>query len=406
MPSPTWCSTDGRPALAAAIAAAVFHAWDGPEEGASNRFVEALRQMVGPDELERVEMLALRVLQEQPRAPEGLDIPPSVHLQICPGCQKLRRTRHTIPQNGRLKLQALRDPEWLAKQFARRRTCKAIAEQLGCSPSLVIYWADKHGLKPPRRQAQADFDLQVATLHNAGEGPGTIARELETTVARIRTSLARQELATRKRGHHYFEAEWWRVRLEDRGLTKAAAAREAGLKAHGANYYLDKFDLQHLVVPGRTRQRKYPQLFDPVFLRDLLRRHGDSYESAASEIGCAATLISTRARDLLGREKKHSNNLPHSSPDWWRERLDAGLTTQEMADEADVKEGTARERLRLLGWLDEGYRNNYARERQEREKALSGSTAPSPNGGKPEAADVREAPATRAGDPLATQGAP
>lgn len=43
MPSPKW-SADRPVLVAAAIAAAVHHAWHGPEEGRSNRFVEALRQ--------------------------------------------------------------------------------------------------------------------------------------------------------------------------------------------------------------------------------------------------------------------------------------------------------------------------------------------------------------------------
>lgn len=365
MPSPTW-SKRAEPTVAAAIAAATHHAWMGPEEGASNRFLEALRKMVGPDVLESIEMTALRVFQLQPRAPDGYEVPPNVHLQLCPGCQRLRKTKHTAPQHGRIKLEALRDPNWLAAQFEAGRSVPAVADQLGCAPGNVIWWADKHGVKTPRAQAAFEFDGHVAHRHVAGEAPGAIARALETTVQRVRDSLRRQGLATEKKGHHYFEAEWWRERLADRGMTKLACAREAGIQAHNANYYLDKFGLQHLVDRNRRRTRKYPQLDDAAFLRDLLRRHQDNYESAAREVGCASSYISRKARDVLGRAKKHHNHVPHSDPQWWRARLDRGATTWEMAEEAGILETTARERLRQLGWTAEGYANNAAREKERR----------------------------------------
>ena len=367
MPSPKWSEAKEAP-IAAAIAAAVHQAWAGPAEGASARFITALRQMVGPKVMDRIEMTALRLFQAQPRPPEGFEMPPAwAWFQICPGCQSLRRTRFTAPQNGRVKLQVLRDPDWIAAQFEAGKSCEDIARRLGCSRELVAQWAHKHGIATPRAQRRDEIEATVRRMHLAGEGPGTIARALGGGMSadRVRQVLARLGLATLKHGQVYHDPEWWRVRLQDRGLTKRDCAREAGLKPHAATYWLKQFNLQHLVRNNRRRPR-YPQLRDPVQLSALLERHGGSYESAAKELGCAPTLVSWYARRILGRPKKHDNVVPHGHKGWWVDRLEQGLTTWEMAEEAGITEKTARERLRVFGLLDWGYRNNYARERARR----------------------------------------
>ena len=371
MPSPKWSQAKEAP-IAAAIAAAVHEAWDGPEEGASNRFTDALRRMVGPDVFERIEFTALRIFQFQTRAPDGFEIPPATaYFRICPGCQSLRRTKFTRPQNGRIKLQVLRDPEWLARQFEHGRTTTDIARQLQCSPSLVRDWAGKHGLVPPKMMAAREFDAEVARMHRAGEGPGTIARALETTVHHVRQSLRRQGLANRKSGHVYFRPEWWRERLEA-GKTKLECAREAGIRPHAATYFINQFGLQAYTRRNaqRGRRRKYPQLYDRDALRQLLEKHDGRYDRVAAEIGCAPTTVSLRARKLLGVAAKWQP-VPHGKREWWEERLAQGRTTWEMAEEAGIAEKTAREKLRLLGLLDEAYRVNVRRELERKRERIS-----------------------------------
>lgn len=367
MPSPTWCRP-GSPPIAAAIAAAIHHAWLGPEEGASNRFADAFRKMVGPEAYEEHELRALDIFFLQPRPPEGYDPPPSsAHLLICPRCQKLRRTKYTAPQNGRLQLQALRDPDWIQAQFDRGKNTVTLAERLDCTPSLIVDWCDKHGILPPRTASVAEFDAGVAALHSAGEGPGFIARKLDTTAMHVRQSLKRQGLATKKRGHVYFEREWWRARLEDRRMTKHACSREAGIKPHAATYWVKRFGLSHRC--HKRRAVTYPILADPVTLRELLWRHNDCYEGAAREVGCSPSWVSYWARRLLGRAKKHENDVPHGRREWWVERLERGLTTWEMAEEAGIKEKSVREALRVRDLLAEAYKNNTSRERERRATA-------------------------------------
>jgi len=371
MPSPKWSIAKEAP-IAAAIAAAVHTAWDGPEDGRSNRFLEALRKMVGPDVLERIELSALRVFQLQMSPPDGFEIPPAnAHFLICPGCQSMRRTKFTRPQNGRLKLQALRDPEWLARQFELGRSTVDVARQLECSTSLVVDWAAKHGIEPPRTMRRREFDERVAQMHRAGQGPGAIARALETTVSSVRKSLRRQGLANRKTGHVYFRPEWWRERLEA-GKTKTECAREAGIRPNAATYFINQFGLQAYTRRNaeRGRRRKYPQLYDRDALLALLEKHGGKYEDVAAEIGCAPTTVSARVRKLLGIGPKWKP-VPHAKREWWEERLAMGMTTWEMAEEAGIAEKTAREKLRLLGLLDEAYRVNARRELERRRERVS-----------------------------------
>lgn len=363
MPSPKW-SEERPPMIAAAIAAAALESWAGPPEGASNRFTTALRRILR-EEFEEHELLGLQVFHRQMRPPEGYEAPPaSSHMAMCPRCQTIRSTPHHAPFRGRVKLQALRDEQWLRTQFAKGLNFRQVAEKLGCDLGAVAYWARKHGIDSPQVADVKQLDADVARLHRAKEAPGAIAKAVGTTVQNVRASLKRQGLATKKTGHWYFAEEWWRSRLEG-GMTKADAAREAGITQHAATNYVHRFGLGHITKANR-KPKAYPELLDPGYLRPLLRRHEDNYASAAREVGCSASYVSRCAREVLGRDPKHENHPPHSEPSWWRDRLDRGMTTWEMAEDAGIEVTTALERLRILGWIAEAYRNNTARERKER----------------------------------------
>lgn len=374
MPSPRWSSPDQVP-IAQAITVAIHAAWEGDERSATKRFTDTLRKLLGPDVFTQVEIAAYGILRLQPRPPEGFRRPPDwAWFEICPRCQLLRATEYTRAQNGRVELEVLRDKDWLFDQFDRGRTCGAIAKSLRCSPSLVVDWAAKHGLQPPKTLAAVELDAAVKHRHYEGEAPGTIARALETTVSNVRASLSRQKIANQKAGHHYFDREWWRVRLEDRRMTIRACAKEAGIKPHNGTWWVQRFALREVAKKNRGptgRPPKYPQLHDAGLLRELLERH-DSYQSVSAELGCAPSLVSRAARDLLGAEKRsYPNQLPHSRRSWWTERIDAGATTYELAEETGILEKSVREKLRVLDLLAAGYRNNTARERQARKGAAA-----------------------------------
>lgn len=364
MPSPRWSAGRDAP-IAAAIAAAAHEAWAAGPEDRVSRFSEALRKMVGAEAFSDIETTALRVFLLQADPPDGYEVAPSwAWFRICPGCQRLRRTPHTAPQNGRLKLQVLRDPEWLSRAFERGESLLGIAQRLGCAPGTVRHFAEKHGLRSPQQRRSEEIEDGVRRMYAAGEGPGKTARELNTSVRTVRDALKRLGLANNKSGQVYHDRAWWTERLERRAYTKAACAREAGIRPHNANYYLDKFSLQHLVDQKRRRPPKYPELHDRDRLRELLDRHG-TYAAASAAVGCSPTLVSKQARDLLGYGRRWKP-VPHGRRRWWRQRLDRGATTWEMATEAAVSEKAAREKLRLLGLLPEAYANNARHERARR----------------------------------------
>jgi transposase-like protein len=373
-PSPQWCHNTEVP-LFQALTAAQHDAWHAPDEESARRiFADRVRQLVGPARADTILLSALSLFNTQLRAPDGFVEPPSTtSFAICPRCQTVKKTKFTIPQNGRLKLVALRDREWLQQQFERRRTCAAIAQQLDCSPSLVMDWARKHDLLPSRTARTEEFDSEVRARHHNGEAPGEIASALEVKVQDVRKSLVRQELATQKRGHHYFQPEWWIERIERRGWTTRQCARAAGIQPHNCAYYLNRFGLDHItkarrLKKGERRCPKYPALADATQLAELLREHG-TYEAVAKAVGCPSpSLVSRWARELLGVGKRHENFKPTHAQSWWTERLDAGMTTWQLAEEAGITEKAVRERLRVFDpkLLAQGYRNNTIAERAKR----------------------------------------
>jgi hypothetical protein len=371
-PSPRWSECSEVPLLAA-LAAAQHDAWLAPAEQRDRVFSERVRQLVGHERFDSVIGLSTQLFALQPAAPRGWADPPrSAYFKICPRCQACRRTPHTIPQKGRIELAVLRDRDWLARQFERGRTQRAVAEQLGCDQVLVSYWADKHGLRTERAERRQEYESRIPAMHARKLGPGEIARELETSVATVRRVLHRLGLANRKTGQVYHDPAWWVERVERRGWTLTQCAGAAGITRHNASYYITKFGLSHITAArahrrGVPRPPKYPPLRDPSQLAELLVRHR-TYAAVATVIGCSPTLVSKAARALLDVGPRHRNVVPHSAPSWWTSRLAHGATTWSLAEEAGVSEKTARERLRRLGdqYLAQGYRNNAAAERARR----------------------------------------
>lgn len=370
MPSPKW-STSSGPLIAAGIAAAVHHAWEQPEGQRNRAFHEALRKALGPDVYERVQFQAHAVWLLQRSAPEDVELPPPwSYFSMCPGCMALRKTRHTQPQNGRTKLQVLRDADWLQQQLEAGRTTTQIAKRLDCSPSLVVDWCAKHGIQTERAKRIEEIEATVQRMHAEGEGPGTIAKVLGGGMSstRVREVLKRLGLANQKTGQVYHERDWWLSRLEA-GKTKLDCTREAGIKPHAGTFWIHKFGLERFTVindKARKRRKKYPILANKDTLRELLARHDHNYEKAAEEVGCSPSLVSRYARDLLGLAKKHENGVTHGTREWWTERLDRGMTTYELAEEAGIAEKTARERCRIFDLLPQAYHNNAQRERENR----------------------------------------
>ena len=379
MPSPRWSDAREAP-LFQALAAAQHAAWRVPGDRRRAAFTERFRQLAGPARAELLLSSALAIFDTQSAPPAGFQDPPAnMHFDCCPRCQVVSSKRYGQAPNGRVKLNALRDREWLDRQLSVGRSHDGIARQLGCSAATIKLWIDKHGLDRVRHKQNDD---EIAALHDAGLAPGEISEKLDITVKSVRDTLKRTRGITVHEGHHYHKKEWWIERLVTKQMTTFDCARAAGIRTHAAYFWLKKFSLQE-VVRGRScrvlRRRwryKYPQLADPAQLKALMEKHR-SYEGVALEVTGSrhgATNVKTWWLTHFGsppenlKYRRGKNATERKNRSWWTDRLDRGYTMLQLAEEAGITEHSAIERLRVLGGdlLARGYRNNLAAEKAKR----------------------------------------
>lgn len=373
MSSPKWAELSATP-LFQACAAAQHAAWRVAPELRRSVFTQRLNQVLGPKAAEPILLTAIALFDAQTAPPRGwVDPPENMHFECCPRCQILSGKRYSQAPNGRIRMNALRDRDWLARQYALGKHTRDIAKSIGACMGSVTHWARKHGIETMKRKP-FELDPEVAEMHQAGKCPGEIAEHFDVKVQTIRKILSRQGLATGKHGHHYFAREWWVEHLITRNLTTHQIARIAGIVPHNCAYFIKKFGLEHVTAERscrKTRSRwkhKYPQLADANQCRALLDRHG-TYEGAARELGCAASLVKNWETRHFGKQPaRHRQGVPHAAREWWTQRLDRGLTTNQLAEDAGITEKNAKEKLRVLGGglLAQAYRNNVAAEKRKR----------------------------------------
>jgi hypothetical protein len=378
-PSPVWSSTEEAPVFQA-LAAAQHAAWRVAAERRRTVFSDTFRKLVSKAAADRHLMSALIMFDAQSEPPAGfVDPPDNMHFECCPNCQRINGKRFNHAPYGRVKLNALRDRDWLARQLEAGRSIAHIAEQLSCNDASVRNWLDKHGLE--RRRAMVHDD-DVAALHDAGRAPGEIAASLDLKVDDVRRALKRARGVTHSAGHHYFTREWWVERIVTKQMTTIACARAAGVTNQNASYWCKKFGLQEITAARSvrfTRKRhtyKYPQLTDPAQLRALVEQHG-SWEGVSLALTgkrTSANGVKVWWQTHFGAEvpplkRLRAKNLDERSiPTWWTERLDRGLTVAQLAEEAGIKEKSVEETLRRMGGdlLGRAYRNNLAAEKAKR----------------------------------------
>lgn len=373
MSHPKWAELPETPLLQA-CAAAQHAAWRVAPDFRRSVFTQRLNQLLGAKRAESILLTALALFDTQTAPPRGYADPPdNMHFDCCPRCQQLSGKRYSQAPNGRIRMNALRDRDWLERQYQMGKHTSDIARSIGACEGSVIHWARKHGIETMKRMPY-ELDPEIAERHQAGKCPGEISEEFDIKVQTVRKILSRLGLATGKHGHHYFAREWWVEHLVTRQLTRSQIARIAGIVPHNCAYFIEKFGLSHITAERSTRasrsrwKYKYPQLADRGQCRLLLDKHG-TYEGVARELGCAATLVKIWETKHFGKQPaRHRNRVAHAAREWWAERLDRGFTTNQLAAEAGITEHTAKEKLRRLGGdlLGRAYRNNVAAEKAKR----------------------------------------
>ena len=388
MPSPRWSAPAETPVFQA-LAAAQHAAWNVSPEHRRATFTERFRQLTDRETVDRHLAAALTIFDAQSSPPAGyVDPPANMHFACCPNCQRLNAKAFSQAPNGRVKLNALRDRDWLDRQLANGQTAGDIANRLGCTRPAVNVWIDRHGLERRRLMVHDD---EVAALHDAGLAPGEISRKLDVPVDKVRGALKRTRAVTNKEGHHYFRKEWWTLRVVEREMTTRQCAADAGIAVNACPFWLKRFGLSHITaarscaVTKRRPSLKYPQLADAAQLQALMEKHR-SYEQVSLAIAGKRTsagnvknwwLYHFGAPPAWIGNGRPGKRVPHSDREWWTTRLDRGDTMQQIADELGIVLDSVRERLRAFGGdlLARGYANNTKAERAKRSMRAAASWA-------------------------------
>jgi AraC-like DNA-binding protein len=355
MPSPKWPGVAG-PLVPEVVAAALAAAGEVQASARGTRARQRVRQMLPPELADAlaVPVAAMAGLLEPGGSPVGGEMP----FELCPGCMSMRAPEGVRTGSRSVAARALGDGEWVVAAVRQAGSARALAGGLGLDAVRIAESCVGHDV---RSESHGDEGREVLEMHARKEGMGTIARRVGWTVDRVRRFLEEEGRVGARHGHVHFEAEWWRVRLEDRGMTLRAAALEAGLKTNGADHYLRRFGLRHLVRFARgQRPPKHPELHCAVRLRELLDRHG-TYEAVARELGCAPSLVSRCARQYLG-EAIRWGAAP--TEQFYRQQLEAGRSPGEIAAMVGRTEKTVRESIRKLGLSRLAY--NTVKQRRSR----------------------------------------
>lgn len=377
------------PPLFEALAAAQHAAWRVDPDRRRTVFIETFRKAFTPARAEAALTTALQLFQQQLEPPTGYeDRPGNLAFELCPRCEKLRGTQYAIAPSGRTKMNALRDKEWLSRQFDRGLKPPAVAKRLQCSAAMVQIWADKHGLDWRGKRRHHPLDAEVQRRFAAGQCPGTMAEALDETINHVRRTASRLKLANMKEGWPYHTKQWWIERIVNRQWTTRQCAAEAGIRPNGCAYWLKQFGLQDITIARSLahlghRKPKYPELADPAKLRALMEEHGN-YEAVARAIGAPKNTGSNvrswwfihfphapPSTQLRRRSERAKCQAPHHAREWWTTRLNTGATQAQLAEESGLAVKTVQEKLRLLGTelLTQSYHNNTAAARTHRRPA-------------------------------------
>lgn len=352
MPSPTF---GAKGVVVDAIAQAVREAWATNGVPPAQVVQHTLRRILDDKLADRVLGVTLDLLRIQPRPPAGdEDVPTVAVLDLCVRCRKVKLIGQRRPYRGRVKMEILRDPEWVRRQFERLHCSQEeIAGRLGCCVQSVQMWRRRHGIAPPKSlRPWMDAGVLKKLLVDRRLAPGTAAMELGCEVCSIRQWAKRLEILTARQYAHCTR-EWWADRVAA-GWTKFEMARHAGIVSHAALFHLRKWGLDWK-VGAKGRKPQHTQLYEPGWLRRQLVDRREKFVDVARRVGCSPSAVSAAAKKL-GIYERRSRDIPMpwtKDPEWYRERFRRRNDITAMAAEAGVKEKSIQNYMGELGLLEE-----------------------------------------------------
>jgi len=358
VPSPTF---GARGVLVDAVAMAVREAWEanGDKLVAYKRLAATLRRTLGSEGLaQRALPAAVRLFNLQDRPAGDIEAPHIAVLSLCPHCRKLKLIEERAPYRGKVRMEVLRDLEWMRRQFDDlHRTDQDVARDLNCCKQSVAMWRNRHGIEPPKaNRAYMDERVLRDLLVDKKLAPGEVAAELGCEVHTVRNWAKELGVVPNCRDFAHCTFDWWNDRVQA-GWTQHRMAAAAGIVKHAVQYHLKKWGL-YKWVGSRGRKPKYPQLYEPGWLRKELARKGASFAKIARKVGCSETTVTYAAKKLeLIDPKRPPRPSPWTrDPEWYRERFKRKMTIEQMADEVGVRVKTINNYMSELGLLPEYWR--------------------------------------------------
>lgn len=339
MPSPTF---GARGVLIDAVAMAVREAWEanGDKRVAYRRLGATLRRTLGDEVLaDRALPAAVQLFNLQSRPAGDIEVPHIAVLSLCPHCRKVKLIEERAPYRNKVRMEVLRDRDWMRRQFDDlHRNDEDVARDLNCCKQSVAMWRNRHGIEPPKaNRAYMDDRILRELLVDKKLAPGEVAAKLGCEVYTVRNWARELGVVSNPRHFAHCSFEWWNDRVQA-GWTQYRMAAAAGIVNHAVQYHLKKWGL-YKWVGSRGRKPRYPQLYEPAWLRRELARKGATFVSIARKVGCSETSVTYAAKKLgLIDQNRPPRPSPWTrDPEWYRERFKRGVTVEQMAVEVGIK---------------------------------------------------------------------
>jgi len=357
VPSPTF---GARGVVVDTVAFAVREAWSCADRKQRPQVVNlALRRILGDQLADQVLLSALTLLEIQSEPPDHDIEAPAAVLELCVRCRKVKLIEERKPYRGKVRMEFLRDRQWMTRQFERLgRTDDDVALELGCCKISVRHWRNKFDIDPGKYHKPWMHEATMKRLIvDKRLAPGEIAEQLGIEVHSVRNWASRLGIANGKNGvWAYHGRQWWLERVAA-GWTQYRMAEAAGIVKHAVLFHLRKWDLHTDRTPyerARLRKPKYVQLYEPNWLADQLKRHGPAFTLIASKVGCSPTTVKAAAQKLGLLNGRRDLPTPWTKdPEWYLERFTRRQTALEMAVEVGIKEKSIMNYMGELDLLDE-----------------------------------------------------
>lgn len=242
----------------------------------------------------------------------------------------------------------LNDAAWLRIQYLERgRTAADIADEVGCPHKTVDRALRRHDIRrPPHRTLNEVPAPWLREQYERRRSISDIAAGLGLSRTSVRRALAEAGIPIDdgRLPTELDDPDWLGGQV---GLTNAEVARRHDVTADAVSRARQRHGLQQ----GQRRGSRYPQLDDRSWLERRYVAHGMAQAEIAAEIGCSRSAVAL-AMDRLGipaRATKTAEFPELHDRQWLIDRVDAGRSPRDIADQLGCHRTSVSAALRSLG---------------------------------------------------------